>query len=117
MPCPTPMHIVATHRPFTRFSSRAAVSTSRAPLMPSGWPSAIAPPFGFTFSLSSGKSNDRVTASACAAKASFNSSRSISAMDKPKRDSSFRDRENGADAHHNRAPRPPLRCPQRAPPA
>ena len=49
----------------------------RAPLIPRGCPSAIAPPFGLTFSLSSGKPNSRVTASACAAKASFNSKRSM----------------------------------------
>ena len=42
----------------------------------------MAPPFGFTFSLSSGKPNSRVTASACAAKASFNSKRSMFFTDK-----------------------------------
>ena len=33
-------------------SSCSSETTSRAPLMPSGWPSAIAPPFTFTFSRS-----------------------------------------------------------------
>ena len=36
-------------------SSRAAVSASRAPLIPSGWPRAMAPPLGFTCSASSGR--------------------------------------------------------------
>ena len=56
MPCPTPMHMVARARRAPRScSSSAAVSASRAPLAPSGWPSAIAPPFGLTCSASSGR--------------------------------------------------------------
>ena len=43
MPCPTPMHMVVRARRAPRScSSSAAVSASRAPLAPSGWPSAIA---------------------------------------------------------------------------
>src|SRR6185437_14487090 len=44
-PCPTPTHIVASAS-LPPLSSRpcAAVSARRAPDMPSGWPSAIAPP-------------------------------------------------------------------------
>jgi GNAT superfamily N-acetyltransferase len=54
IPCPPPMHAVA--RPyflFRRPSSCVSVSKSRVPVMPSGWPSAIAPPFTFVFSRSS----------------------------------------------------------------
>ncbi len=52
--------------------------TSRAPLAPSGCPSAIAPPFGLTRASSSASPWSRVTASACAANASFNSITAIS---------------------------------------
>ena len=55
------------------FISIAAVSASRAPDMPSGWPMAIAPPFGLTCSASSGRPSARMQASACAAKASLSS--------------------------------------------
>ena len=49
IPCPTPMHMVARASFFpVSFSSSAAVPVMRAPDMPSGWPSAMAPPFGFT---------------------------------------------------------------------
>ena len=49
IPWPTPMHMVASASlPPVRCSSSVAVSASRAPDMPSGWPSAIAPPLGFT---------------------------------------------------------------------
>src|SRR5205814_9622885 len=45
MPWPTPMHIVASPYSASRRSiSRTSVLTSRAPLLPSGWPRAIAPP-------------------------------------------------------------------------
>ena len=54
----------------------ASVVTSRAPEQPSGWPSAIAPPF--TFSFSCGMPSSRIDASACAANASFSSTRSMS---------------------------------------
>ena len=48
-PWPTPTHIVATPRPPPRRrSSCRRLTTSRAPLIPSGWPIAIAPPFTFT---------------------------------------------------------------------
>ncbi len=49
----------------------------------------MAPPFGFTFSLSSGSPSVRVTASACAANASFNSKMSMSFIDIFNRASSF----------------------------
>lgn len=34
-----------------RLSSLSSVTTCRAPVQPKGWPSAIAPPLGFTFSI------------------------------------------------------------------
>ena len=63
-------------------------TTSRAPLMPSGWPSAIAPPLTFTRSGSSPSS--RTTATLCEANASFSSTRSISSIATPVRSSSLR---------------------------
>ena len=56
---------------FRRFISYSSDVVSLAPVQPSGWPSAIAPPLTFTFSGSIGSS--RSTASAWAAKASFSS--------------------------------------------
>src|ERR1700722_6989967 len=50
MPWSTPMHIEATaYRNPVRRNCRAAVKTSRAPLIPSGCPSAIAPNGGLPF--------------------------------------------------------------------
>ena len=49
MPCPPPIHAAA--RPylfFLRFNSYNSVMTSRVPVAPSGWPSAMAPPFTLT---------------------------------------------------------------------
>ncbi len=44
-PCPKPTHSVAIPRSTSRFSiSWRSVTGSRAPLAPSGWPMAIAPP-------------------------------------------------------------------------
>ncbi len=59
-----PMHMVASAylRPWV---SVIAVPTMRAPLIPVGWPSAIAPPFGLTRSSSSSIPNNRRQASAC----------------------------------------------------
>ena len=54
MPWPTPMHMVESERrPPPSASSSAAVPVMRAPDMPSGWPSAMAPPLGFTRGSSS----------------------------------------------------------------
>jgi len=47
---------------------------SFAPVQPSGWPSAIAPPF--TFTLSGSSDSSRITGRDCAANASFSSTRS-----------------------------------------
>ncbi len=49
---------------------------SLAPVQPSGCPKAIAPPLIFT--LAGSRPTSRITAKACEAKASFNSTRSIS---------------------------------------
>ena len=70
MPWPPPMHMVTRpRRPPVRSSSWSALIVRIAPVAPTGWPSAIAPPFGFTFAGSS--PSPLLTASACAAKASF----------------------------------------------
>ena len=77
MPCPPPMHAAA--RPylfFLRFSSYKSVMTNRVPVAPSGWPSAMAPPFTLTLSRSS--SSAFSTARYCAANASLTSTRSMS---------------------------------------
>src|SRR5437867_9635988 len=51
MPCPNPMHMVARpKRPCRRRSSWRSVAVRRAPLHPSGCPSATAPPFTLSFS-------------------------------------------------------------------
>src|SRR5215210_4551964 len=48
-PCPPPPHSAAAPMPPPRrLSSRARCSASRAPLMPIGWPIAMAPPLTFT---------------------------------------------------------------------
>src|SRR6185369_6271561 len=53
-PWPTPTHMVASASLPPRFSMPwTAVSARRAPLMPRGWPSAMAPPCGLTKSASS----------------------------------------------------------------
>ena len=52
-----------------------SVAVSFAPVQPSGWPSAMAPPF--TFSLSGSMGSSFRQASACAANASLSSTRSI----------------------------------------
>ena len=59
-----------------------------APVAPIGWPSAIAPPFGLTFSSSSPSSS--ITASACAANASLSSITPISSSERPLRSSTLR---------------------------
>lgn len=70
MPCPTPMHMVeSARRPPVRASCRAAVPVMRAPVMPRGWPRAIAPPLGFTRGSSSAMPSWRKVATPCAAKA------------------------------------------------
>ena len=69
---PVPMHIVTM--PYFCWRRRrpcTIVAVRIAPVAPSGWPRAMAPPSGFTLAGSS--SQVRMTASACAAKASLSS--------------------------------------------
>src|SRR5262249_43350406 len=48
-PIPPPMHMVTMpYRAFLRCKSRMIVAVGLAPVQRSGWPSAIAPPLGFT---------------------------------------------------------------------
>ena len=58
------------------------------PVAATGWPSAIAPPFGFTLAGSSSRSF--ITASDCAANASFSSITSTSSSDRPALSSALR---------------------------
>src|SRR5207245_1386507 len=58
VPVPTdePQHIVMKASVASRRSSScSAVTISREPVAPTGWPSAIAPPFGFTLLMSGSK--------------------------------------------------------------
>ena len=59
----------------------------RAPVMPNGWPSAIAPPL--TLSLSSSMPRSRADGTTCAANASLISTRSMSSMVMPASFSAF----------------------------
>ena len=68
-----------------------------APVAPIGWPRAIAPPLGLTFSSSRPRSS--MTASACAANASLSSITPISSSERPARSSTLRDGRHRADAH------------------
>src|SRR6185503_13191523 len=87
-PWPPPMHIVTTAlRPPRRRSSCSAVAVSLAPVQPSGWPSAIAPPC--TLSLSSGMPSSRWQYTDWLANASLSSNRSISEILSPVLASSF----------------------------
>src|SRR5262249_1451751 len=102
---PTPMHIVASARlPPRTPSSSAAVRASRAPDMPSGWPRAMAPPFGLTKSASSGSPSWRRQASAWAANASLSSitSNELTPNADPRRVGHLRPRRHWADTHDAR---------------
>src|SRR5439155_9994825 len=79
---PPPSHMVwRPHRPPVRSSSFSSVVISRAPVAPSGCPSAIAPPFTLTFARSAPVS--RCHASTTDANASLISTRSMSASVMP----------------------------------
>ena len=53
-PCPMPTHIVTmTYFSWWRCNAWITVAARIAPVAPSGWPSAIAPPIGLTFAGSS----------------------------------------------------------------
>ena len=72
-PMPPPTHIVTMpyREPCAGAFREISVAVSLAPVQPSGWPSAIAPPLTFSRSGSIGSSFRQ--ASTCAAKASFSS--------------------------------------------
>ena len=62
----------------------AGVLVIREPVQPTGWPRAMAPPLGLTFSQSKPSFSSSIPqASAWAAKASFNSMRSMSVSSRP----------------------------------
>ena len=74
---PPPMHMVTMPSSRSRRTRSLATRSDRiAPVAPTGWPSAIAPPYGLTFAGSSLAS--RMTATACEAKASLSSMVSMS---------------------------------------
>ena len=81
-------------------SSCSRVAVSFAPVQPSGWPSAIAPPFGFTRAGSSPSA--RTQASACAANASFSSNCADLLRAQPGPRERGRDRLDRADPHELR---------------
>ena len=88
-PMPPPTHSVTRpYRSPRRRISCSSVVVRRAPLQPSGWPSAIAPPLTFSRARSIGSS--RRHASTCAANASFSSTRSIRSSGIESRASSLR---------------------------
>mmetsp|Transcript_100081 Transcript_100081/g.261008 ORF Transcript_100081/g.261008 Transcript_100081/m.261008 type:complete len:300 (+) Transcript_100081:206-1105(+) len=77
-PMPVPMHIETTPSfPLVRFSSGSSVAIRREPVQPRGWPRAMAPPLGFTFSIGIFKCS--MVMVACEAKASLISKMSTSA--------------------------------------
>ena len=79
MPSPPPQHIATNaYLPSRRSNSCSAVVINLAPVLPVGWPSAMAPPFTFTFSGSAPRSFCQ--ARTTEAKASFTSKISISSM-------------------------------------
>ena len=77
-----PTHIVTMpYFSLWRRSACTTVAARMAPVAPSGWPSAMAPPIGLTLALSS--PSVLMTASDCAAKASFSSYQSICSFVSP----------------------------------
>src|SRR5215218_3034426 len=80
------MHIVATpYRSPRRSSSFSKVAVTRAPVAPSGWPSEIPPPFGFTSPRRSCRPLSRMNWSATEANASFTSTTATSSHASPAR--------------------------------
>ena len=75
------MHIVAKpYLPFLLFSSWTSFVIIIEPVAPTGCPKAIAPPL--TFTISSSKPNSLLTAHACAANASFDSTKSKNTIER-----------------------------------
>src|SRR4051794_12471870 len=88
VPRPPPQHIVTKPIDLSERSiSWSSVVIRRAPVEPSGWPSAIAPPFTFTRSMSGLCS--RCQAATTGANASLISNRSMSLIDIPLRSRIF----------------------------
>src|SRR5207248_1514484 len=76
-PMPPPMQrVTSARRAWRRSSSSTTVPTSIAPVAPSGWPIAIAPPLTLTFS--SGRRRSLIHLSTTEANASLSSHRSMS---------------------------------------
>ena len=89
VPSPPPQHIVTRPRsPSRRSSSATRVAISLAPVAPTAWPSAIAPPLTFTRSTSGCSS--RCHASTTEENASLTSNRSMSSMLRLLRCNNFR---------------------------
>ena len=94
MPWPPPMHCVASaYLPPWRFSTAAALPVMRAPVAPSGWPSAIAPPSMLT--VSGSRPRSWMHARAWLANASFSSTTSRSRAVMPARSSALREAPTG----------------------
>src|SRR3984893_17097830 len=88
-PMPPPMHsVISARRALRRSSSSTMVPAIIAPVAPSGWPIAMAPPL--TFSFSSGMSRSFWNFSTTDAKASLSSNRSMSSTVRPARSSTLR---------------------------
>src|SRR3954453_13917998 len=88
MPWPPATHMVSSPIVLSSDSrSFSSVVMMRAPVMPNGWPRAIAPPCGFSFSR--GIPHSSMIGITCAANASFSSTTSTSSMALPARPSTF----------------------------
>ena len=96
---PPPTHIVTMpNRARRRRISCSSVAVSLAPVHPSGWPSAMAPPL--TFRRSGSMASSRRHAMAWAAKASLSSIRSMCSSESPARAQRFPDGRHRTDAHN-----------------
>src|SRR5437763_1409724 len=94
IPCPPPMQSEATPSRASRSAMAwRSVTSTRAPLAPMGWPSAMAPPCTLTRFL--GMWSSRSTPSDWAANASFSSQRSISSRRSFTRSSAFSEAGHG----------------------
>jgi hypothetical protein len=95
---PVPMHMVTMpYLPPVRCRPCTTVAMRMAPVAPSGWPSAMAPPSGLT--LAGLRPSSFITASDCAAKASLSSIQSRSSCLMPTCCQHLGNRRNRADAH------------------
>ena len=91
MPWPPPTHMVSSPIVWSRVRrSFSSVARIRTPVMPNGWPSAIAPPCGFSLSLNGSTPIPLADGMTWAAKASLISTTSTSSMVIPARASACR---------------------------